>query len=230
MASVGDPLEVVPGQHAAGRVGRRVDDDAARPRRDQRGQLVDVEPEVVGHPDRDRHRRGADEAGQRLVDGVARVRDQHLVTRVDQTQDGVQHHALATDRDEDLERFDRESLARRGVGGDRLAQRRDAGERRVVRRAGIERCLGRSADVGRGVEVGLADLEMDDRAPLGLQRASAGARPRTRSRCRWCPSGRRCASLDLRLRAATGEGRTGRWPGARRAAACTTDTSTHRTR
>ena len=32
----GDPLEVAAGQHAAGRVGRRVDDEDARPRRDER--------------------------------------------------------------------------------------------------------------------------------------------------------------------------------------------------
>ena len=48
------------------------------------------------------------------------------------------------------------------------------GERRVVRRAGVERRLGRLADVGRRVEVGLADLEVDDRAALGLERAGAG--------------------------------------------------------
>ena len=68
-----------------------------------------------------------------------------------------------------------DALARGHVRGDRLAQRRDAGERRVVGRALVERPLGRLADVGRRVEIGLADLEVDDRPALGLERAGAGA-------------------------------------------------------
>ena len=87
------------------------------------------------HPDRDRHRRRPDEPGQRLVDRVAGVRDEHLVTGIHQAEDRVQHHALAADGHEDLRRIRGDALARGDVGGDRLAQRRDAGERRVVRLA-----------------------------------------------------------------------------------------------
>ena len=137
-------------------------------------QLVDVEPEVVRHPDRDRHWRRPDEPGQRFVDRVARVGHEDLVARIDQRQDRVQHHALAADRDEHPVRLDREALAGRRVGGDRLAQGGDARERRVVGRTRVERGLGRSPDVGRGIEVRLADLEVDDRAAFGLERARPG--------------------------------------------------------
>ena len=165
----------VAGQDAAGRVRRRVEDQQSRPRGDERGQFVDVEPEVVRHPDRDRDRRRTDEPRQRLVDRVARIRHEDLVARIDQAEDRVQHHALATDRHEDLRRVGGDAFAGRHIDGDRFAQRRDAGERRVVRLALVERALGGFADVGGRVEIGLADLEMDDRSALGLERARAGA-------------------------------------------------------
>ena len=172
----------------------------------------------------------ADEAGHRLVDRVARVRDDDLVARVDEAEDRVQHHALAADRHEDLERLDREALARRGVGGDRLAQRGMPGERRVVGRAGVERapwpprgrwpaCRSPARRSGGGRSSGPAP-----RAP------GRAPRPRTRSRCRWCPSGRRCASSDLRSGQHLAKDEPARSRGARRAAACTTDTSAHRRR
>ena len=230
MASSAIAFEVAPGEHAAGRVGRRVDDEEPRPGRDQRGQLVDVEPEVVGHPDRDRDRRRADEAGQRLVDRVAGIRDEDLVAGVDQAEDRVQHHALATDRDEDLERLDREALARGGIGGDRLAQGRDPGERRVVRRAGVERRLRGLPDVGRRVEVGLAELEVDDRAALRLERAGAGGHLEGALGADGVHPGRDPHGLRPPTTAASGEARTTRWPAAPRGVACTTDTSAHRRR
>ncbi len=127
------------------------------------------------HPDRDGHRGGAHEAGQRLVDGVARVGHEDLVARVDQAEDGVQHHALAADRDEDLLRIGGHALAQVHVGGDGLAQGGDARERRVVGGALVEGLLGRLAHVGRRIEVRLADLEVDDRSALGLERPGAGA-------------------------------------------------------
>ena len=94
---------------------------------------------------------------------------------VDQPEDRVQHHALAADRDEDLGRVRGEALAGPDVRGDRLAQGRDAGERRVVGGALVERPLGGRPHVRRRIEVGLADLEVDDRMPLRLERPGAGA-------------------------------------------------------
>ena len=121
LGELGDPLEVGAGQDTARRVCRRVDDQQLRPRRYERGELLDVQPELVLHTDRDGHRRRADEAGQRFVDRVARIGDDHLVARIDQSEDRVQHHALAADRDEHLRRVGWETLARGHVVRDRLA-------------------------------------------------------------------------------------------------------------
>ena len=57
--------------------------------------------------------------------------------------------------------------------GDRLAQHGQAERRAVVGPAVVERLLGRVADVHRRVEVGLADLEVDDVVTLRLPRAGA---------------------------------------------------------
>ena len=55
------------------------------------------------------------------------------------------------------------------VGGDRLAQRRDAVRRRVAVLAVAQRLDRRFDDMRRGLEVRLADAEVDDVAPLALQ-------------------------------------------------------------
>ncbi len=160
-----DPLQVVAREHAAGGVGRRVDDDQARARRDQRDQLVHVEPEVVRLADGDRYRGRAHEPGDRRIDRVARIGHDHLVAGVDQGHDRVVHDALAADGHEHPVVRDLETTSCAEVGGDRGAQLGDAGERRIVGGAGVEGALGRVADVVRSVEVGFADLEVDHLAP-----------------------------------------------------------------
>ena len=140
-------------------------------------------------------RRAADEARHRLVDRVAGVRDDDLVAGVDQGQDRVVHDALAADRHEHA--LGATSKPRRAdrVGGDGGAQLGDAGERRVVRRAGVEGALGGLADVGRRVEVRLADLEVDHARGRSPRARGRGRRPRRPSRCR-CP--RRAARAGAR--------------------------------
>ena len=236
MASSEMRVEVVAVEDAAGRVGRRVDEQDPRPGRDERGQLVDVEPELVLHPDRDRHRGRPDEPGERFVDRVAGVGDDDLVARIDEPEDRVEHHALAADGHEDLRRIGVDALALRDVRGDRLAQRRDAGERRVVRLALVERALGRGADVGRRVEIGLADLEIDHRPALGRERAGAGADLEGALGADGAHAGRDAPGLGdghggppCPTAAASGSRRS-RWPAARRAGACTRDTRHHRRR
>ena len=46
-----DGLQIRTGQHATGRIGGAVDDQELRSRRDQRSQLVDVEPKVMLPPE-----------------------------------------------------------------------------------------------------------------------------------------------------------------------------------
>jgi hypothetical protein len=144
--------------------------------RDEGGKLVGVQAEPVRLANRDRDRRAADPVHQRFVDGVARIRNDDLVAVVDERLDRVEHDALAAHRDEDGFGSDREALASGGVVGDRGPQLGNAGVRRVVGLALVERPLGRRPDVGRGVEVGLADLEMDHVDAGCLERAGTCGR------------------------------------------------------
>ncbi len=59
------------------------------------------------------------------------------------------------------------------VGGDRLAQGQDALRRRVAVVAVAQRLDGGFDDVGRRLEVGLADAEVDDVLALALERIGA---------------------------------------------------------
>ena len=70
--------------------------------------------------------------------------------------------------------LDLEAAARGRVASDCLAQHRQAERRRVVGPAVVERLLGGLADVDRGVEIGLADLQVDDVVALGFPGASLG--------------------------------------------------------
>ena len=84
------------GDQRAGRVARRVDDDAARPRRDRRrGSRSRVNREAVLGVRPHEHRRRVrqlDLLGERRP--VRRVRD-HLVARAEQRQRGVEERLLA---------------------------------------------------------------------------------------------------------------------------------------
>ena len=123
---LGDPDDVLAGEQAAGRVGRRVQDEHPGPLRDERLELVQVGPELVLHPDRQRHDGPAGEPGHRLVDRVAGVRDDDLVARLDEREHRVVHDRLGAGRDDDVVGADRDVLPGRDVGRDRLAERREA--------------------------------------------------------------------------------------------------------
>ena len=77
---------------------------------------------------------------------------------------------LRAGHDRDPVRGRGEPLACRRVGGDRLAQGRQPEVRPVVGEPVVERLLRRRPDVGRGVEVGLADLEVDHAPARRLER------------------------------------------------------------
>jgi hypothetical protein len=99
------------------------------------------------------------------------IRVNHLVAAVRERHDHEEHDGLGPRRDDDLVGRHRDAARLLDVLGDRLAQLGEAGRRAVVGRPRVERPLGRLADVRRGVEVRLADLEVDDGLPLALQRA-----------------------------------------------------------
>ena len=95
--------------------------------RDERRELVEVDAEVVLHPDRDRDRRRR----RRIGSSTRRSGSPGSGTMTSspgsiEAEDRVEHHALAADGDEHAIRRDVEALAGGGVLGDRLAQGRDA--------------------------------------------------------------------------------------------------------
>ena len=171
---VGDGLQVGSGQDAARRVRRGVDDEHPRPRRDEGRELVEIDPEVVLHPDRHGNRRRTDEPGQGFVDRVARVRDEDLVAGVDQPENGIEHHALAADRHEHPIWRHLEALPGGRVLGDRFAELRDPRIRGVVGCPVIERSLRGLPRIRGRVEVGFTDLKVDDVPAGGLEGAGPG--------------------------------------------------------
>ena len=166
-----DELDVLPRQDAAGRVLRRVDDQEPGAVGHQRGELGEVHPELALLAEADRHRPGADEAHQRLVDRVPGVGQDHLVAGLDAAQQGEEEDVLGARDHDHLERLDVRPQPPVEEVRDRLAHLEDAAGRRVVGVVGVHRPVGRLDDVVGRREVGLADLEVDDALALRLQRA-----------------------------------------------------------
>ena len=107
----------------------------------------------------------------------SRVGVDDLVALVDQGEHRVEHDRLGARRDDHLLRRRVDPLPALHVGGDRLAQGGDAGGGRVVGQPLIQHASGRRlADVAGRVEVRLADLQVDDVAPVASRaRARAAA-------------------------------------------------------
>ena len=162
---------------------RRIDDDQLGAVGHQRVEFVRVEAEVLLLAQMQRNRGRTGEVDHRLVDREAGVRVDHLVARADQRQDDEEHDRLAAGRDDDPLRTDVDAARAADVVGNRLAQLGNSGGRGVVRLSGPQRLDARLDDVRRRVEVGFADLQMDDAAPLRLQRPAPARARRTRSRC-----------------------------------------------
>src|SRR5215203_3549547 len=111
----------------------------------------------------------ADEIHHRLVDRERRVGQQHLVTLLDERQDGEEHYRLPARRDDYLFGADVYSPATRDINGYSLAQLWNTGGGSVVGMSVAQGIATGLHYVGRRIEVGFADLEMDDLTPLRLQ-------------------------------------------------------------
>ena len=174
---VGDPRDlahVILRQDRAGRVVRRVEDDHPGAIGHQGGHLGDVHPEVVGLAQGGGHRHPAHVSGHALVDREAGVGVDDLVALVDEGEHGVEHDRLGAGRDDHLLRGGLDPLPAHDVGGDGGSERSDASCRRVVRHLLVEQGVARGlADVARGVEVGLTDLQVDHVTAGRLQRPGA---------------------------------------------------------
>ena len=159
---------------AARRVGGRVQNHHPRPRREPLRQVVRREREVRLLGDRKRHRRGARPVDRRLVDRIARVRVDHLVAFARNGEHAEEEEPLGARCHQHAGRVDGHAARAGEVLRSRLAQLGKARGRAVVRVTLAEGPHARLDDVRRGVEVGLADLEVDDVPPLCLESPRPG--------------------------------------------------------
>ncbi len=175
---VGEDVAVVAGQHRgdlrrqlrrddpAGRVRGRVQDHEPCARAEALGQVVRGEREPALLDQRQRHRRRACEADDRLVDREPGVRVDDLVAGLAGGEHAEEQEGLRPRGDQHAARVDGHAAMRRQVRRARLAQLGQPGRRAVVGVAVAQRAHAGLDDVLRRPEVGLADLEVDH-APAG---------------------------------------------------------------
>ena len=102
-----------------------------------------------------------------------RVGEDDLVAALEQGAEEQQHGGRRSRRDQDAVRRHVHPIPRPVVLGDGLAQREDAQGVSVTGAAVLQRLLGRLPDHRRRLEVGLAELEVDDIDAGPLQRLRA---------------------------------------------------------
>ena len=151
------------GQDRAGRVARVAEEERLRPRRDRRLDGGRIEREVVLEPGRDPDRRPAGERDRRDVGDVRRLVEDHLVAGIAGRPQGEVDRLRGADGDEDLgRRVVADAVATVEVRRQRPAQLDRPVVARVVGPAAHQAGHAGLDDVGRRVEVGLADPEADD--------------------------------------------------------------------
>ncbi len=161
---------------AAGRIGRRIEDEQPRLRRDQLQRLFGGEGKAVLLADRHRDWSRPGVFDHRAVNREARIGIEDVHAGLAEHQDRHEHGRLAAGHDHHAvgRHLDLEALVQ--VGGNRFAERRDAVRRRVAVMAVTQRLdRGLDDELGRA-EIGLADAEIDDTslpcAASALARAS----------------------------------------------------------
>ena len=162
------------GGDAAGRVGRRIEDDQPRLGRDQVQRFLGREGEAVLFADRDRHGPRAGELDHRAIDRKSGIGIEDVGAGLAEHQDRREHGDLAARHDHHEVGRHLDAEAPVDVGGDRLAQFLDAGRRRVAVVAVAQRLHRRLDDVLGRAEIGLADAEVDDVAAGSRQLGGAG--------------------------------------------------------
>src|SRR5438477_1553440 len=158
---------------AARRIGRAVDDQEPRLRRDLFQHLLGAERKALALVKRHRHRRRAGKLDDAFVDRETGVRVEDLHPRLAEHHDREEHRDLAARHDEHLVGRHLDSVAAPKICGNGGAQRRDAvGWGIAVMTVGEGLAAGLD-DMRRGRKIGLADAEIDDRAVLRRQRLGA---------------------------------------------------------
>ena len=167
---LGDGLQIIFGQNAAGGVLRAVDDDELRPIGDKVLQFVHIQAEVPILPERNGHGFGARELDDGFVDGEPRVGVDDLITGTRKRHNGVEHDRLATGCHNDLIRVEGYAASGRDLLSDGLAQLGQPRGGTIVGEPLGQGLLAGSHDVGRGVKVRFPDFQVDHVFALCLQR------------------------------------------------------------
>ena len=167
-------VDVFLGQHAAGRILRRVDDEHPRLRGDERSELVEVHAETRLFPQRHGPGHRTDEVDLRRVGGIPRIGHDHLIAGLHACEQGEEQHVLRTGDQDDLGRIDLRLQRSAHEARDRLARLIDPARGRVVRVAVLHRADCSLDDVVGGGEIRLADLQVDDPLAFGFELARPG--------------------------------------------------------
>jgi len=156
-------------------VGRRVEDDPARLRRDRGFELGGLQAETRLGIAGDQHRLGLGDLDDVGIGGPVGRGDDHLVAGVEGRHYRVEQDLLGAGRDRDLVERVIDAVLAAELVADRGLQFRCAVEGRVFGLAGLHGFPGGFLDVVGGVEIRLAGAEDDHRAAFALQRLSLGA-------------------------------------------------------
>jgi hypothetical protein len=167
----GDPLDLLGRDDAAGGIGRAVEDEQPGPGAQAGPQRLGRHGEAGRLVERQRHRIGARVADHGLVDWETRIRIGDLDPGLAEQQNGEVHGDLAAGHHDDMGRVQLDAQAPMQLRRHGLAQRQDAARVRIAVVAVTQRLDRGFDDVGRRLEVGLADAEVDDGAPLAGQLA-----------------------------------------------------------
>ncbi len=159
---LGDVLQILQRDDAAGGIARRVDDDEFGLLVDELVEGGEVEGKLVLLQQRNRHRDSARHLDHRLVGRKARIRVDDFVAMFDQRQGREKQVWLSAGADHHLVRREINSAPFAAIFGDGFAQGGHPRWGRVARLARADGFHARPTDVFKGRVIGLTDFEVDD--------------------------------------------------------------------
>src|SRR6266404_9929882 len=141
---------------------RRIQDDEPGLVADQAGKLVDVEAEVFLLSQSNGHRATADVVDHGLINWKTRVGIDDLVAFINQRENGKENDRLAARDYDNFLRGDSNPTAPCHFLSNGFAKIGKPGGGPIVRPSSVQSINSRVNDVGRSIEIRLADFEMND--------------------------------------------------------------------
>ena len=181
-----DRVDVLFLQYAARGILRRIQDDELGALVDHCCELIDIEPEIQFLTQMDRHSFRPHVIDHRFVDRESGIRIDDLIAVFAEREDGKKDDWFTTGDNDHFVRHNMHAARVAYMLRNDFAQLHQTGRRPVMREALMQSVRTRVNDVARRIKIGFADLEVNDVAPLRLQRfrfhkhfeCSLGAKPR----------------------------------------------------